>query len=108
MFRALMLLMTVLIYLCVICTIVAGALLSPAAAELLGLGTPSATTYGLGALAGTVVAVTVFGLPIILLSIHSRLAEAVEILETMRRPPDLLTSVAPVLVDHALESLTSD
>ena len=53
-------------------------------------------------------AATVFGLPIMLLSIHSRLAEAVEILETMRQPPDLLTSVAPMLVDHALDRLESD
>ena len=78
---------------------------STIAAELGLNATDSIISYAIGTLTGVIASAIIFGIPILLLNINANLTKAVELLRTMQHPPDLLTSVAPVLVDHALDSM---
>ena len=106
MFRFLIFCLVFLIYVGALLTVLVLTLVGPAITEAIGLDeTNSLVSYTVGLLSGVIAAATIFGMPVVLLNINANLRRAVELLETMRQPPDLLTSVAPVLVDHALDSL---
>lgn len=74
---------------------------------------PEGVGYGIGAVIGVFLASIIFGIPILLLRINANLERAVDLLGALQQPASgrrsgLMESIAPVFVDHALDSLESD
>ena len=106
MFRALIWCLVLIIYLGALFTVVAFTFAAPTIIDSIGLEPANSfITYSIGMLVGVIAASVIFGIPIVLLNINANLERAVALLEAIEQPPDLLTAVAPVLVDHALGSL---
>jgi hypothetical protein len=116
MFRLLALLFKLAIYLGAPLTIVAACVAGGLLAGLPDVALPPALGYVLGALLGTFLAAAVFGLPLIVLAIHTDVrmlqAQVQQLQVTAGLPPPLPglmeTVVAPVLAERALERILGD
>jgi hypothetical protein len=111
MFRFLTFCLKLSIYTGALLTVISGAVIGPEIMTELGFPDISeGIAYGIGAVIGVFSASILFGIPIVLLDIHANLAQAVDLLKTMQpaNAPGILTAVAPVFVDHALDALESD
>ena len=110
MFRFLTLFLKLSIYTGAIFTVVVGALIGPEVMAELGFpGVSAEIAYGIGAVTGVFAASILFGIPVVLLNINANLEQAVDLLKTMQQPGGsrLIEAVAPVIVDHALDSWES-
>jgi hypothetical protein len=97
------------IYVGAIFTVVLFGISGPELAAAAGLELSETVSYVVGVVAGIFAASIAFGIPIILLSINSNLAQAVSLLRTMQpvQAPGLIESVAPTILDHALSAWQS-
>jgi hypothetical protein len=97
------------IYAGAIFTVVLFGVSGPELAAALGLALSEVASYLLGVLSGVFAASIAFGIPIVLLNINSNLAQAVVLLKTMQPgpAPGLIESVAPTILDHALDAWQS-
>jgi hypothetical protein len=110
MFRFLTLCLKLSIYTGAIFTVVVGALVGPEVIVELGFsGVSTGIAYGIGTVIGIFAASILFGIPIVLLNINANLQQAVDLLKTMQQPGGsrIIEAVAPVIVDHALDSWES-
>ncbi len=110
MFRFLTLCLKLSIYTGALLTVIAGALIGPEVMVELGFSDVSeGIAYGIGAVIGIFSASILFGIPIVLLNINANLDQAVDLLKTMQQPggSGIIEAVAPVIVDHALDSWES-
>jgi hypothetical protein len=110
MFRFLTLCLKLSIYTGALLTVVIGAVIGPEImAEFGFLEVSEGIAYGTGAVIGIFSASILFGIPIVLLNINANLEQAVDLLKTMQQPGGsrLMEAVAPVIVDHALDSWES-
>ena len=111
MFSILTLCLKLSIYTGALLTVIASALIGPEVITELGFSVISEEiAYGIGAVIGIFTASILFGIPIVLLNINANLEQAVDLLKTMQQPGGsrLIEAVAPVIVDHALDSWESN
>lgn len=111
MFRFLTLCLKLCIYAGALLTIIIAAMIGPEMMTELGLPeVPEGIAYGMGTLIGIVSASILFGIPIVLLNINANLEQAVNLLKTIQpgQTPGIMSAVAPVFVDHALDALESE
>jgi hypothetical protein len=118
MFNVLIFCLKLSIYAGALLTVVICALIGPEIAIALGLpDLLEGFAYGLGTAIGIFAASMFFGIPIVLLKINTNIERSLVLLsaiqDAMRAPrqdgrSSLLNAVAPIFVDHALDSLESD
>ena len=110
MFSFLTLCLKLSIYTGALLTVIGGSLIGPEVIAELGFsGISEEIAYGIGGVTGIFAAAILFGIPIVLLNINANLEQAVDLLKTMQQPGGsrLIEAVAPVIVDHALDSWES-
>lgn len=111
MFRFLTFCLKLSIYTGALLTVVIGALFGPDIMAELGFpDVLEGVAYGIGAVIGIFSASILFGIPIVLLNINANLEQAVNLLKTIQpgQTPGIMSAVAPVFVDHALDALESE
>ena len=111
MFRFLTLCLRLSIYTGALLTVVIGAVIGPEIMAEVGFPEVSeGIAYGTGAVIGIFAASILFGIPIVLININANLEQAVDLLKTMQQPGGsrLIEAVAPVIVEHALDSWESN
>lgn len=109
MFNILTLCLKLSIYTGALLTVIAGVLIGPEVIAELGFsGISEEIAYGIGAVIGIFSASILFGIPTVLLNINANLEQAVDLLKTMQPAGSrIIEAVAPVIVDHALDSWES-